>query len=56
MTSELLNLGANPNVRCLGGYTATHGACFSASKRILTLILKFGGDLQILDVHREIPL
>jgi ankyrin repeat protein len=56
MTSTLLNLGANPNVICNGGYTATHAACYVASKQILTLILKFGGDLETFDFQRKIPL
>ena len=55
MVNMLLNLGADPNVICVGGYTATHGACYSGSRRILNLILKFNGDLTIHDVHRSVP-
>ena len=55
MVNMLLNLGADPNVICVGGYTATHGACYSGSRRILNLILKFNGDLSIHDAHRSVP-
>ena len=55
MVNMLLNLGADPNVICVGGYTATHGACYSGSRRILANVLKFGGDVTIHDVHRTTP-
>ena len=55
MVNMLLSLGADPNVICVGGYTALHGACYGASKRILTSLLKYGGDLTIHDVHRSVP-
>ena len=53
VTTVLVNQGADPNVRCFGGYTAMHGACYSGSVRILGTLLKFGGDLSIHDVHRQ---
>ena len=53
MVNMLLNLGADPNVICVGGYTATHGACYSGSRRILNLILKFNEDLSIHDVQPD---
>lgn len=56
MVNMLLNLGADPNVISAGGYTATHGACYSGSQRLLSSMLKFGGDLTIHDVHRSTPM
>lgn len=56
MTSQLLNLLANPNVMCNGGYTATHAACFVASKSILSLLLKCEADLYLCSATREIPM
>lgn len=55
LTNMLLNLGADPNVICAGGYTAVHGACYAGSRRLLAAIIKFGGDLTIHDVHRSTP-
>ena len=55
VTATLLNLGADPNVRCLGGYTAVHAACFAGSVDVLASMLKYNGDLSIHDVHRQIP-
>ena len=55
VTTTLLSLGADPNVRCLGGQTAVHAACHSGSVSLLATLLKYGGDLYIHDVHRQIP-
>ena len=55
MVNMLLNIGADPNIRMVGGYTPVHAACYSGSRRILKSLMKFGGDLSIHDLHRTIP-
>jgi len=56
MAKLLLTLGAQPNGRCLGGYTAMHGACFSGSRRILAKMLAAGADLEVHDCWRQTPM
>lgn len=51
----LLDLGADPNAVCVGGYTAVHGACFGGSGKILGKILDRGGDLGVHDCWRMTP-
>ena len=55
MAKVLLSLGADPNTRCVGGYTAVHGACWSGAKRILRRLLDAGADLDIVDCWRMTP-
>ena len=51
----LLRYGANPNGICTSGFTPTHAACYVGSKRILKKILEFGGDLNVHDCDRKLP-
>ena len=44
-----------PLIRCSGGYTATHGACWSGSRRILRAVLEAGADTDITDCWRMTP-
>jgi len=55
MAKVLLNLGADPNRRCIGGYTALHGACWSGATRILRRLLDAGADLDVVDCWRMTP-
>ncbi|XP_040579001.1 uncharacterized protein [Lepeophtheirus salmonis] len=52
----LLQLGANPNGRSVAGYTPTHAACYSGSKKILNKILEAGGDLRLHDENHCTPI
>jgi len=55
MAKLLLRLGADPNGRCLGGYTAAHGACFAGSRRVLAKVMAAGADLEVQDCWRQTP-
>ena len=55
MTKLLLSLGADPNCVCDGGYTATHGACYAGSSRVVARMLDAGGDLEAMDCWRQTP-
>lgn len=57
VVKALLDLGANPNVRCYPeGSTPTHGACYVGCVRSLKLLLQAGGDLRLTDSKHKTPL